>query len=143
MNAFLNRTAFLNRIAIVAGLLFAFASAGFAQEYNCQNPQYQQEMNHCAALEFQAADRELNKVYGGAIFVMKQIDSGQVGEYFGAENALRQAQRDWIKFRDGACKAEGFLFRGGTMEPLIISTCLTRLTQRRISDLQILEQLAY
>ena len=74
---------------------------------------------------------------------MKQVDAGQTGEFFGAEDALRQAQRDWIKFRDGACKAEGFLFRGGTMEPLIIATCLTRLTQRRTSDLQILEQMAF
>lgn len=134
---------FLNRIIIAAALLVAFASAGLAQEYNCQNPQFQQEMNQCAALEFQAADRELNKVYRGAIAFMKQIDTDQPEELVGAEDALRQAQRDWIRFRDGACEAEGFLFRGGTMEPLIVATCLTRLTQRRTSDLQILEQLAY
>jgi len=137
----------MDAIIIISAIVFFATSIGvtpvLAQEYNCKDPQYQQEMNYCAALDFTQADRKLNTVYPGAIAVMKEMDRDLPPELAGAEKALRQAQRDWVKYRYGACKAEGFLFRGGTMEPLIVSTCMTRLTERRISDLQILEQMAY
>jgi len=114
------------------------AAPAFAQQYNCQDPQYQQEMNFCAAQEYKAADIKLNQVYQKAIAYMKEVDGYQPPQYVGAEKALRQAERDWIKFRDSTCIVEGYLFRGGTMEPLMISTCKTRQTQLRIKDLQAL-----
>jgi len=121
---------------IIAAFLFLapFTVVAGAQEANCQNPLYQQEMNFCAAEDFQEADRELNRVYQQAIAFMKELDRDQINELFGAEEALRQAQRQWIKFRDAACTAEGFLFRGGTMEPFIVSGCLARLTRQRTGE---------
>ena len=133
----------IRKIIFLASLLavpFTLAPVDgvLAQQYNCQDPQYQQEMNYCAALDYKRADIKLNQAYQKAIAAMKEMDRDQLPEFTGAEKALRQAERDWIKFRYGACKAEGFLFRGGTMEPLIVSTCMTRLTIRRTKDLQTL-----
>jgi len=110
-------------------------SGSFAQEYNCQNPQFQQEMNYCAYQDYLAADRVLNKQYQRAIAFARQIDAVLPENLLGAEEALRQAQRAWIPFRDAACVAEGFISRGGTMEPLLVSSCLAFMTRQRTETL--------
>lgn len=112
------------------------ADAGFAQSPDCGNPQTQLEMNLCAHSEFQAADGDLNSDYRIARDEMRIIDRNLAADLHGAEKALLSAQRAWIKYRDKACSAEGFIVRGGTMEPLIISSCLTRLTRQRSEDLR-------
>lgn len=116
----------------IAALLFA-PSLAFAQD--CNDPQTQNEMNACAQLEWEEADRKLNDAYKLARSAMRQLDSDLPSDMVGAEIALRDAQRAWITFRDAACEAEGFQFRGGSMEPLIVITCMSNLTQRRTGDL--------
>ena len=109
--------------------------AVFAQEANCQNPQTTLEMKTCAGMELETADAKLNENYAEARENMREIDSYLPKELQGAEKALLDAQRAWIKFRDSACVAEGFQVRGGTLEPLIVTSCLGRLTGQRADDL--------
>jgi len=111
--------------------LLALTSSSFAQEPNCQNPQSQLEMGFCAYQDYQAADRVLNKEYQRAIAFAKRMDAVLPEYLLGAEEALRQAQRAWIPFRDAACIAEGFIARGGTMESQVVSDCLAFLTRQR------------
>jgi len=112
-------------------IVFVLASNSFAQEYNCQNPQYQQEMNFCAYQNFLAADEMLNEEYQRAIAFAKIMDADLSDDLKGAERMLRQAQRDWIKYRDSACEAVQFLARGGTLEPVLVSSCKAKLTRQR------------
>lgn len=127
------------QIAAMA-LLLAIASPARAEdpEWNCDNPQAQQEMNYCAAEEFDKADAELNATYQKArAYTRKQDkDLADMGpDYQGADAALKKAQRAWIDYRDGHCDGMGFQARGGTLEPLLVATCRTELTKNRTKEL--------
>lgn len=122
-------------LALLIGLT-QFASIALAQEANCNAPQTQLEMNICAQREFETADGQLNTEYAKARTFMKSIDANLQKKNRGAARALLDAQRAWIAFRDLACKAEGFVVKGGTMEPLFISTCKTSLTEQRTNALR-------
>ncbi len=87
----------------------------------------QLEMNDCAAAEFQQADGQLNAVWPQVKGYMDSIGQGAV---------LLDAQRKWIPFRDAACTAEIAPYAGGSIQPLIWYSCLTRLTRVRTFDLQ-------
>lgn len=107
-----------------------------AQEVDCKSPQTQLAMNICAGRDFEAADATLNTEYAKARNYMKSIDGNLPAQEKGAAKALLEAQRAWITYRDLACTAEGFVVKGGSMEPMVISECKTRLTRHRIDDLQ-------
>jgi uncharacterized protein YecT (DUF1311 family) len=102
---------------------------------DCNNAQTTREMRHCAAQDYERADIELNAAYKAAQRSMRRLDQDLPEDLKGASNALLQAQRAWIPFRDAACAAEGFQFRGGTFEPLMILTCMTHLTEQRTDQL--------
>ncbi len=93
-------------------------------------------MNLCAAQAFEAADEDLNLAYEIARDMARQMDSYTPDLDPTNEVLLRDAQRAWIKFRDAACEAESTLARGGTMQPLLYSTCAERLTRQRAEDLR-------
>lgn len=103
-------------------------TAASARANNCDTTMAQQEMNRCADLAFQAADGELNDAYADAVNFAREIG----GE---AEDKLRIAQRAWVTFRDAACEAEAYPNEGGTMQPMVYSYCLARLTDMRRADL--------
>ena len=122
---------------MIAPLILASAEP----QWNCANPMAQQEMNYCAAQDFRVADAGLNAQWEKTAAAMKQRDAdpdsrrdGRPG-YF---TTLLSAQRAWIKYRDGHCASEGYLFRGGSMEPLMVSTCKTKLTEDRTQQLKFL-----
>ena len=127
------------RIMLVFMSLMALPAQ--AQNWNCDDPQVQQEMNYCAEQEWKAADRRLNAEYRKARAAMQNLDDLFPEDQRGAAVALRDAQRAWIAFRDKACEAEGWLFRGGTMEPLIFWTCMSSLTEQRTKSLEVLSEM--
>ena len=124
------------RTAALLLILALVPSALFAQgRPNCKNPQTQMEMNICAGLDYKAADAGLNRAYKAAIAGMKDMDANLPPELKGAEKALRQAQRAWIPYRDKACEAFGFMARGGSMESMLVGSCLADLTRKRTKEL--------
>lgn len=124
-------------VMLLIGLfLGASGPPAFAQETDCNSPQTQLAMNICAGKDFEAADATLNTEYAKAREYMKSIDGNLSSENKGAAKALLDAQRAWITYRDLACTAEGYVVKGGSMEPMVFSECKTRLTQQRIEDLR-------
>lgn len=126
-------------LALVLGL--APSSVAFAQnpDWNCDDPQAQQEINYCSDLDYRAADEELNKVYKKALKSQQELDklNGEIDPaYVGAEKALKKAQRAWIDYRDGHCEGNGYQAAGGSMQPQLILGCLTGLTNNRIKELK-------
>jgi uncharacterized protein YecT (DUF1311 family) len=99
----------------IVGLIMC-AGAAFA---DCPGAD-QQEMNHCAAAEYQKADAELTKVYS-------KLDKTP---------ELRAAERAWIAYRDAECAYETASNRGGSMEPMINAGCMTTMTKQRIAVLK-------
>lgn len=108
-------------------------------DWNCDDPIAQQEMNWCAWQDFEAADDALNIQWLLTVAEMRRRDrlSGEgVPKGEGHFETLLAAQRAWISFRDKHCASEGYLFRGGSMEPLIVATCKTDLTKQRTQQLR-------
>jgi uncharacterized protein YecT (DUF1311 family) len=112
-------------------------------EWNCKEPQYQQEMNWCAGQDYLAADTELNAQWKITVAAMKVRDAEYAADSTGVldkrlsyfEN-LREAQRGWLRYRDGHCTLEGYAARGGSMEPMLLSGCKARLTRQRTQELK-------
>lgn len=112
-------------------------------EWNCNEPLYQQEMNWCAGQDYFAADAQLNAQWKIIVAAMIARDAEFSAEGTGAfdksqsylEN-LREAQRGWLRYRDGQCTLEGYAARGGSMESMLVSGCKARLTRQRTQELR-------
>lgn len=99
-----------------------------AQDVDCDAAETTMEMSYCAEVALEEADAVLNEIYADALDTARGYGPEQ-------EGFLRDAQRAWIEFRDAACAAEGSLYMGGTMQPLVGTLCLERLTWARADDL--------
>jgi len=110
-------------------------------EWNCENPQVQQEMNWCAGRDFAVADERLNAQWKITSEVMKQRDAewaeiGSADTRPGLFESLLEAQRGWLRYRDAHCRVDGYTARGGSLEPLLVATCKARLTRMRTEELR-------
>ena len=123
---------------IVTLFLAAGAPSGMP-DWNCDNPVAQQEMNWCAAREFEKADAALNQQWKLTASAMKARDAEwdfSQDKRPGHFDTLLAAQRAWLTYRERQCASEGYWARGGSMEPLLVSTCKTTLTERRTEQLR-------
>lgn len=95
-----------------------------AQQPNCNNAQTQTDMNICAGMSYETADRTLNRTYQTLV---PKLSTAR-------RQKLADAQLRWIKFRDTECTFYGSEAEGGTMQPMLISGCKDQLTQQRTAD---------
>ncbi|WP_213325093.1 lysozyme inhibitor LprI family protein [Klebsiella aerogenes] len=102
----------MKRTLIAAAALLASAAA-WADD--CSNANTQTEMNQCAAAQYQAADKKLNETWQQAL----KRASGQQQEL------LKKAQQAWISLRDADCAFLASGAEGGSMQPMLISQCMT------------------
>ncbi|GMN01711.1 lysozyme inhibitor LprI family protein [Erythrobacter sp. MTPC3] len=101
----------------------------------------QQEMNICAMTEYRAADANLNAQWKITSSKMKARDDGWTPDWDdrpGYFASLLEGQRAWIAYRDAHCRTDGYAARGGSLEPLLVSTCKTTLTKARTEELRAL-----
>jgi uncharacterized protein YecT (DUF1311 family) len=108
-------------------LLLLFISTS-ASAWNCGDLNTQSEMNQCAFTEYQKEDKELNKIYNS---YRTRLDDDQ-------KRQLKSVQLAWVKFRDLVCEFESSGVKGGSVYPLILQSCLARVTSDRIKELSIL-----
>ncbi len=102
----------------IAFLAIFFSNTSFSQT--------QLEMNQAAAANFKKADVELNEVYKQLMTMLDKKEKQQ----------LIIAEKAWLKFRDSHCKFEAQQYDGGSIQPLIYSTCLEDLTKKRIAEIK-------
>ena len=110
----------------IAGPTSAATNLQLAQRPNCNNPQTQSEMNICASIAYQNADRKLNQVYRQ---LLPKLSAAR-------KQKLISAQQAWIKFRDSSCEFETSAYEGGSIAPMIYGFCLANVTEQRTKDLQ-------
>jgi uncharacterized protein YecT (DUF1311 family) len=96
------------------------------QPPNCSNPQTTLEMNICAGRDYRAADQKLNQIY-------RQIQANLSRRQ---KERMTDAQLAWIKFRDANCAYERGQYEGGSLATPTETTCLTRMTQQRVKELE-------
>ena len=99
----------------------------------------QHDLNMCAHAAFREADDALNRQWERTAAYMRQLDTqlppiedGRAS-YF---DTLLASQRAWLAYRDSHCASEGYLARGGSMEPMLVSYCLAELTTERTEQLR-------
>ncbi|HEY9623028.1 MAG TPA: lysozyme inhibitor LprI family protein [Crinalium sp.] len=97
-----------------------------AQQPECNNPQTQSEMNTCAAKSADLADTKLNETYQKLKETLQGSDA----------DLLVSAQRAWIDFRDKNCQFSSGRFEGGSIAPLVYSSCVERVTKQRTQELE-------
>lgn len=107
------------------------------EELNCSDPQYQAEMNQCAARDFIEADVELNAAWGEFLRYAREMDVEPPpgDDRPGSEARMRRAQRAWVTFRDEHCAVAGYEARGGSMESMVYEGCRAELTRARTAQL--------
>jgi uncharacterized protein YecT (DUF1311 family) len=85
----------------------------------------QLEQSECIASAFAAADARLNSLY-------KSLTAS-----LSSPAPLKSAQTAWTRFRDLTCKYEtSGIDKGGSILPFAQNACLTKLTEKRIEDIE-------
>lgn len=107
---------------IVAGL----ALAGLAAPAVAQT---QAQMTAQAGAAYTRADAAMNREWRLTQAYMK-------GDGASSAALLLDSQRAWLKFRDAQCAIEGAETAGGTMHPMQVAGCKTRLTNERTVQLR-------
>jgi uncharacterized protein YecT (DUF1311 family) len=74
----------------------------------------------------QQTDQRLNAVFSSLI--AKISAAGKA--------SLRDAEKTWIRFRDQECAFETMGSVGGSVHPMVVSQCKSRLTNQRTKDLE-------
>lgn len=112
-------------------VLFALSALPAAAQQSCLNAVTNSELIDCASDEYKIEDDSLNDGYQRVLEIMANWDANLPADERGAVKALKEGQRAWIIFRDKTCEAEGYIFKGGSAEALVVIGCKTILTQER------------
>ena len=113
-------------VSLLSGLLGTRTAQAQSGD-DCQSPQTQMMMNICANREYAQADAALNDAWGPARKFADAIGKGTL---------LLEAQRAWLAYRNAACLAQASPYEGGSIQPMIYSNCLSRLTAQRTEMLK-------
>ena len=110
-------------------LLFVIVAGGHQTQKRdpCTEGETTVEMKMCATRKYKQADDELNKVYRE---LLSKLDDA------GHKASLKTAQQAWLKYRDSNCDFESFLNRGGSIYSVVVSDCMTSMTNSRTKELK-------
>lgn len=134
-----------NRLMI--GLLLLCASATLVRAQTpdpCATAITQLDIDTCYAQQWKMTDLSLNHTYRATVLALehelddarKHSDNDQLSLDSAAIADLKAAQDAWIKYRDLHCKAAGQQVQGGSIQPFVISQCMTLVTQHRIEEIR-------
>ncbi|MHB0951799.1 MAG: lysozyme inhibitor LprI family protein [Allorhizobium sp.] len=127
-------------LALAGGL--SLAQADDEPQVDCENPMTQFDMNVCSDRDYREADASLNAQWAVTKNVVKEWDESlkSLGLIAKAEQSLLKSQRAWIQYRDGQCETEEAGVQGGSMAPMVYSSCLADLTRKRTEELKSLAE---
>lgn len=97
-----------------------------AQKLDCNNAQTQADINRCAQLSYQNADKKLNQVYQQ---LLPKLENSR-------KEKLIAAQLAWIQFRDANCEFEKSGYDKGSIAPTVYFACLEKSAKQRTQQLQ-------
>jgi uncharacterized protein YecT (DUF1311 family) len=121
----------LTRTTIIFLLPFLLAGGDAAGQRKkaadpCVDPDNQAQMNQCAGKAFRAADAAMTKVYRKLVALLTNAEQAQ----------LKEAQTTWLRYRDANCEFVADEYKGGSIRPLILASCLADMTRKRTSELK-------
>ena len=117
----------MKKYVIVA--LASLSSMAFAQEeaIDCNNAVSTLEINQCAAIELEAAQKQLNK-YLETSLEHNSYDPELI-------KAIQVAQKDWQAYMMSHCDSVYTKWREGTIRGVMAISCKTQLTQQRTHEI--------
>ena len=99
------------------------------------------EMLKCATLDYEKADKELNKAWPSVKAFYKQVDANiaslpsQVSRpAVPASKLIVQAQQKWIVIRDNDCLVQASSFGNGSFYPVSLTLCKAEKTKDRTKE---------
>jgi uncharacterized protein YecT (DUF1311 family) len=109
-----------------------------ADTIDCNNANSTVEMNFCADKDYQAADKALNAAYAAALTqIQSRGDMEKPYDTKSFEEAMRNAQRTWVAYRDADCRdLVAQEWSGGTGATAAILGCMTEKTIQRTKELK-------
>ena len=116
-------------LAVAMVLLSGHARADVITDADCTKPQHAQKIiNHCASLDFKAADAKLSDVYEKTRAALQQYKSDKT--------RFEVAEQAWLQYRGTQCAYEAGMYDGGSLYSMVYTTCAKRLTDARIKELR-------
>ena len=103
---------------------------------DCSDQKDQSTMTICAGIDYDKADKELNRIWPDLKAAAQESDAAAGDGKTENLDALMASQRAWIAYRDAECIWQGFEAHGGSMEPMLVNACLAEKTTQRIKELQ-------
>ena len=101
---------------------------------DCANASSTPEINHCAKLELDEAERELNQAYQKLVKQLSQPDT-ETDNFTELRQSLKEAQRAWTKFREMDCDTQFLLYGSGTMRTVAYLGCMRERAEQRTKEL--------
>lgn len=96
-------------------------------------------MSGCTQAETEIWDRLLNETYGTLRAELDAVDARgglSGGQGIDRSDALRDAQRAWIAYRDAECRLRWVQFQDGTIRSILAAACQLDFTARRTFELR-------
>ncbi|MEZ8864428.1 lysozyme inhibitor LprI family protein [Vibrio splendidus] len=93
---------------------------------DCENAMNTLEINHCAAIELESAQAELDK-YLAASFEHNDYDAELVA-------SIKKAQESWQAYMSAHCNSVCTQWRDGSIRGLMALSCKTTLTKQRTHE---------
>ncbi|CAH6889756.1 conserved exported hypothetical protein [Vibrio chagasii] len=117
----------MNRlIPMLILMCFSYSVLAGKNVVDCDNAMNTLEINHCAALELESAQVELDK-YLAASFEHNAEDTELVG-------AIKVAQESWKAYMTTHCDSVYTQWRDGSIRGLMALSCKTKLTKQRTHE---------
>ena len=93
-------------------------------------------ISDCIVLETTAWDAILNEEYAATQALNAELDDAQPPPILDRTDALRDAQRAWIAFRDADCTARYAMWQDGTIRTIVGANCQLTMTAQRALELR-------
>lgn len=113
-------------LLIYAFVLFVFL-APFTQAKKktpCHDLKAQQDMNRCAMQEYEASEKEVTKHLYPLLRYLRE-----------ERTLIKDAHDSWLRYHRKHCEAYAATFKGGSMHPYLLYTCLNAKAKQRVEDL--------
>lgn len=113
--------------AVLLSSLLTTSVLATSGEIDCAKAATNYEVNHCAAIELEQAQKELQR------YLKTSLDLNQDDREL--SQAILNAQQSWEQYYEAHCQAILTKWREGTIRTTMVLTCKTQLTKLRTHEL--------
>ncbi|MFA0525142.1 lysozyme inhibitor LprI family protein [Vibrio sp. 10N.222.52.C3] len=113
-------------ISALIAVCFSFSALAYEGVVDCENAMNTIEINHCAAIELESAQAELDK-YLAASFEHNVYDAELVA-------SIKKAQESWQAYMTAHCDSVYTQWREGSIRGVMALSCKMTLTKQRTHE---------